>query len=118
MQSPVYKETARNQRALWVGGKGSWGGVAVWPARMADSYRKAIEDANKANEARYSDLIQGRYNLMQRQMAALEGSGAQERKDLEDQYRDRSATLDQDLVSRGLTNTTVRDTMQGGNLEL
>lgn len=70
---------------------------------MASAYQKAYSAALEANESRYQEILAG-----------LETAGAQETKDIGTAYAGAEAAGQQDLVSRGLANTTMLPTMRTG----
>ena len=104
--------------------------------KLYKSYQKQHDRANKANEKRYSQILDG-YNkrgkvtdaqlraLQQMQTAGyssmynqvlgqVDKMGHQERRDIESRYHDASTKGHQDLVSRGFAGTTVLPTMKMG----
>jgi len=62
-----------------------------------------------------SSLEQGFLDRYNRGLANLEGMGDQERRDINERYDARSGALNQDLISRGIRNSTVAQSMQQGN---
>lgn len=82
--------------------------------RLMDEYQKAYDEARAANEARYADILkgyQGRYGSV---MGMFEGMGDQARRDIRRDYTNLMGAGQQDLVSRGLTGTTILPTMRMG----
>jgi len=62
-----------------------------------------------------SSLEQGFLDRYNRGLANLKGMGDQERRDINERYDARSGALNQDLISRGIRNSTVAQSMQQGN---
>lgn len=89
-----------------MGGGGGGGG---------SSFSDAYAEANAANEARYRDVLGGYQNRYERNMEDLRGSGAQERNDINEAYKDQWAARQQSMIGRGLGNSSILDTMQAGN---
>lgn len=87
-----------------MGGGGSGGG----------SIDGAYNDAKNANLERYNQLIDGYGGLRNRVMGRLENQGNQELDDVKSRYDTQAAAGDQDMVNRGLSGTTVRQTMKLG----
>lgn len=73
-----------------------------------EAMQNAENQANAKNEARYNDILGG-YNIREanamRDVAAL---GTSQRRAIDDQHTKTAASLDQDLIERGLGNTTLR----------
>jgi hypothetical protein len=82
------------------GGGGSGGGMAA---------------ANQANESRYRDILDGYQQRYERGLANLIGAGQQESKDINQRYDEQEARINNDLISRGLGNSTVKANMATGN---
>jgi hypothetical protein len=82
------------------GGGGSGGGMAA---------------ANQANESRYQDILNGYQQRYERGLANLVGAGQQENKDINQRYDEQLASMNNDLVSRGLRNSTLAGNAQTGN---
>jgi hypothetical protein len=98
-------------------GFGSGGGGGMNNPMVQDvisDYQRAMDSANKANEARYQDVLAGRFTTMQKLLNDMVGLGQQEVADTQEFYDGRAADVRQSMVDRGLSNTTVQDTMQGG----
>ena len=95
------------------GGGGGYGGGS--PSELAREYQRAMDRANQENEARYQDVLGGTQARYERGMGMLEGAGNQERQDINEAYDASGAAMRQGLVSRGLNNSTILDTMQMGN---
>lgn len=68
----------------------------------------------------YANAFQDSYGQLQRRyergMANLEGAGEQERRDIDTAYGAQAGQIASDLASRGLGNTTVRQSLLQGNL--
>lgn len=103
---------------------------------IPDLYQKAYEEARKANEDRYNQILAGyganyqdamdwqgrsannlinqydeRYN---RNMDTVAGLGAQELKDIQDRFTAERGSAEAGLMDRGLGNTTIRPSVLGG----
>lgn len=76
----------------------------------AGGFQGAYDEARAENEARYRDILGG----YEARRAAAQGAGAQESRDIDKAMRGRGAASRQSLVSRGLNNSTLLDTMQMG----
>lgn len=61
-----------------------------------------------------STMGQGYADRYTKGMGMIEGAGAQQRKDIEQDYANRGAGISQDMVSRGLTGTTIMPSLQTG----
>ena len=82
------------------GGGGSGGGVGA---------------ANQANEARYQDILNGYQQRYERNLANLQNAGQQEAADINEAYTNQGSRINNDLISRGMRNSTVAGTMAQGN---
>ena len=81
---------------------------------LSGQYRDMTNKANAANESRYQSILQGYGDVYNRAMGTVAGISGQDRADLLRQYQRASAQGDQDLINRGLSNTTVRSAVQRG----
>lgn len=81
---------------------------------LAGMYQQALDKANAANESRYKQIMGGYDDLRDRVMGDLEGVGAQERSDINRQYRGMAANAYQTMVNRGFANSTIPHTMRYG----
>jgi hypothetical protein len=72
----------------------------------------AQEAARAANEQRYREINQGYQELERDVMGQLEGVGEQTRKDILERYGELEARQLNDLVSRGLSGSTLRANIQ------
>lgn len=71
--------------------------------------------ANQAAFGQFADpLLQGFQSREQRVLSELEGLGAQERRDINRQFDELSASQTQDLARRGLGSSTITSTVQQG----
>lgn len=78
------------------------------------SYQTAYDEARQANVGRYEGIL-GQYGALHtRAMGLLENLGDQERSDIRQRYAGREATGMQDLVSRGLSGTTLLPNLRMG----
>jgi hypothetical protein len=81
---------------------------------LFQGFQQAYNDARSANEQRYGQLTSGftqRHNLVRGQIDSL---GANEMEDLRKLYDGYAASATQSAISRGLYNSTVLDSLQGG----
>lgn len=85
------------------------GGAAGGNA-LSQSYQGALDSANQANESRYQDILGGYEERMKR----LSEMSQQEQKDIRENWSNRKGGGQQDLVSRGLADTSALQTMQMG----
>lgn len=98
------------------GGAGGSGNNQLIAALLAD-YERARREGKQANEDRFKqliDMLTGRYD---RGLNNLEGAGEQALADVDQDYERFAASLDQDMISRGLRNSTVRQSVQRGAQE-
>lgn len=91
------------------GGAGGAGGNGLFAQFQANQ-----EAAKKANEQRYNDILDQRNSLYTRQMGQLDRFSDQETKDINTRFDQRQAQGTQDLISRGLGNTTVTSAISRG----
>ena len=82
--------------------------------KLTEAYNKAYEEAKQANEERYQDILQGYEDRYGRGMGYIEARNSQGQADIDTAWRAREATGTQDMVSRGLTGTTIMPTMKMG----
>lgn len=81
---------------------------------LIQQYQDAMNQANQANQARYEDAIAGYQNMRDNISGYLDSQGQQAQEDINRQYDRFGASSDQDLMNRGLSNTTVRSSVQRG----
>lgn len=88
---------------------------------LLQQFEDSRQSANAANEARYQQAIQGYQQLdedyaqrTQDLMGQLEGFGESYRQDLADQFQQQEAGLTQDMINRGLYNSTSLDQARQG----
>lgn len=93
------------------GGGAGGGGVG----NIANQFQAQIDKANQANESRYRDILGGYQSRYERGLGMLAGLGQQEGRDINELYDNQASQQRQDLVGRGLGNSTVLDTMRMGN---
>lgn len=89
-----------------IGGAGGIGG--------GGSFQQSLDQANQANEARYRDILGGFQSRYDRNLAMLAGLGQQEGKDINELYDQQFARGQQDLIGRGLGNSTRLVTLRQG----
>ena len=75
---------------------------------------KAIKAAAAKRSLAGQQVLAGYGRMYDNQMAALEGAGQEQRQDLSDRYTNLTGRAGQDLISRGLSNSTVRNTVEAG----
>lgn len=119
-QSEAAKAQARLGGGMGYGaGGGAYGGGApgggMTGNALYDSFQNAMNNANQANEARYQDALAGYQDRYARNMGYLDNIGAQQQADTNEAYKKQSSVLQQNMINRGLSNSTVADTMQMGN---
>lgn len=73
---------------------------------IMDQYQKQQADANAANETRYRDILK-----------TLEGQGAASKRDVAMGGREERGEISQDLISRGLFNTSTLDSLRNRSRE-
>ena len=88
---------------------------------IIDTYRQLHEEANAANQERYDAILNeirmtteqvgGQYDQVN---ALLDTIGATELSDLEERGKQEQATAEQDIITRGLGNTTIRESVRRG----
>ena len=108
--------------------------------KVLSDFQKAQESANKANETRYQQILEKYNQLAGQQSQAIsgvpqefqgiadqfgqrtntaqqmaEGLGNTQREELQDRYEQQKAGTQQDLINRGLTNSTAYDAAIRGN---
>lgn len=96
-------------------GTGGVGG-GVDPNALYQSFQNAMNSANAANESRYGQISSGYDTRKNDAMALLNSRSQQGQADIGRMYSERGAAAGQDMVSRGLTGTTVPQTIQTGIL--
>ena len=99
-----------------VGAPGS-GGTAPsgYSNDLAGRFQEQFDRANQANEARYQDVLGGYQSRYQRGLSMLAGLGQQEGRDINELYDAQGAKINQNLIGRGLGNSTITSTMAMGN---
>lgn len=96
-------------------GAGGAGGTPGDPAtQMLTEYQKAYDEARKANEARYGEILAGYKDRYVQAMKGLEGLGNTEKGAIADRFKSNVSKISQDMVSRGLSGTTVLPSMVMG----
>jgi hypothetical protein len=94
-------------------GAGGGGNPGLLEQLLAE-YKGAHEKANQANESRYNDIIGFLNQRLTRNLGRSEGLGAADRSAIDRDYDRLSANSDQDLISRGFRNSSVRQNVQRG----
>ena len=105
------------------GGVGGFGG-GIDPKYLGDyvdELKKQQEAARAANEARYGEIIKNNRGIIRQtkqegreQMNFLRGQRKEQVQQTKEQFNNLGTRVNQDLVSRGLTNTTIAPTVQTG----
>lgn len=94
--------------------QGALNQTPAWLQNFLAQADKAQAEAKAKNESRYQEILGG-YNQRTADAEATLGKlGATERMAIEDRYQTGRASADQDLISRGLGNTTVRSSVMRG----
>ncbi len=108
----------RMSTAVGAGGGGVGGGrvqAGGGGTDLASQFQSQLDRANQANEARYQDILGGYQSRYERGLGMLAGLGQQEGRDVNELYDNQAAQMQQNLIGRGLGNSTVLDTMRMGN---
>lgn len=82
-------------------------GTGTSPQDLINQYQQAYDQAKKANETRYNEILGGYRSRRDRALSDLAGSGDQERKDIAQEASNFEGRMGQDAVSRGLAGTSV-----------
>lgn len=124
--SPGYEQYVASQNgSAGAGRPGSAGGVTPAPitydpnnplGSIFGSFQQAQDSALAANEQRYQDILAGWMDTYNMALGDINNLGEQQRKDVRTDYMRQGEELKSSLVDRGMSNTTVRDTMLAGNL--
>ena len=77
-----------------------------------DEYKKAYAEAKAANEKRYEEILQGYNERYGRGMGYINSLSNQQEADAREAGQMRMGNMEQDLVSRGLTGTTIKPTQE------
>ncbi len=115
---------------------GSGGGemfaAAGNPAALGQAYQSAYNTALGQNQANYNNILQGYQqtignqttaqqaitggytNLYNDVMGRIQGVDQSQRLDIQDQYAQQQGQASQDLINRGLGNTTVQQSVNRG----
>jgi len=91
------------------------GGMGAGAGNIGNQFQSALNNARQANEARYQDILNGYQQRYQRGLGMLSGLGQQEGRDINELYDSQGAKINQDLIGRGLGNSSVIATMAMGN---
>ena len=82
--------------------------------QLSQQYQEQLNAANAANQARYDDMIAGYQNNQQNVSDYLTNQGRQQTEDINRNSDRFNARNTQDLITRGLGNTTVLNSTQRG----
>ena len=89
-------------------------GSTEWLQNFYANADKAQAEAKAANEARYNEINKGYQDRYAGAAKDLQGLGASEQKAIDDRFHQGQASAAQDLISRGLGNTTIRSSVMRG----
>lgn len=110
------------------GGNPYQGGIG----NLGNAYQTSYNSALSQNQAMYNNILQGYQQTMAKQTSAqdaiaggytnlynnvlggIQGIGESQKQNIQDVYAQQKGATAQSLISRGLGNTTVSDTMQRG----
>ena len=81
---------------------------------LLGEYVSSYNTGRAVNEQRYADILSGYRDRYSGSLSLLEGMGDTQKAALNQQYDKLSASTNQDAISRGLGNTTVRDSLKRG----
>ena len=96
-------------------GAGGYGGTIY--GQLLNQFQTAQDEAKAANQKRYDQVLAEQDALKTRTLGGLEGLGNSARAGIKADYAGLGSRLGQDLVSRGLANTTVGAQQQLGVAE-
>jgi hypothetical protein len=97
----------------WPGQQGG-GGNQDLMTQLLNEYRRAHDEGKTANESRYNDLINFLNQRVTRNLERSEALGGADRASIDRDYERLRANSDQDLISRGFRNSSVRQNVQRG----
>lgn len=98
-------------------GSGQQPGGGGLLGNLSQDYQGALNAANASNEERFAAGLAGYMDRHRRALESLNGLSTQDQADLEREYNRARSRGEQDLISRGLGNTTVRSSVNRGYLE-
>lgn len=81
---------------------------------IASLYQTQYDEARRANESRYEDILGGYTDVHRRAIEGLESRTEQGLADIDQAYEGAAAAGQQRMASRGLYNSTIAETMQQG----
>lgn len=102
---------------MMAGGAGGGAGGSGQPSFMDNlfgAYQDAYNQGVKTNEQRYQDILGGYRDRYGQAQGELDKLGATERANVERGFTAQSTAAQQDLMSRGVGQTTVAPTLQAG----
>jgi hypothetical protein len=106
----------RGTSAIEYGPSGGGGGGGMGGGGMVGGGADGgMAAANQANEARYQDILNGYQQRYERSLAGLEGAGKQEAADINKLYDEQLSSINNDLVSRGMRNSSLAGNARTGN---
>jgi hypothetical protein len=74
--------------------------------QLASEYQRQLDRANESNEKRYQDILGEYGSARERALSTLDQVSNQDQAELGEQYNKAKARADQNLINRGLYNTT------------
>jgi hypothetical protein len=83
--------------------------------QLLDEMKSSYDEAKQTNLQRYGELVKDYTDRYNRGMGEVANLGAQEQADIRDNYQNSLASGQQNLAARGLSGTTIGNTMQLGN---
>ncbi|MDD4984086.1 MAG: hypothetical protein PHH82_04600 [Candidatus ainarchaeum sp.] len=79
---------------------------------LLDGYKKAQDEAKKANEERYAEILKGYEDMYSKSLSVLDNYGTQAIADIAEKYKSVEGAGMQDLASSGLYNSTIRPSVR------
>lgn len=83
--------------------------------QLLDDMKSSYDEAKQTNLQRYDELVKDYTDRYNRGMGEVANLGAQEQADIRNNYSDRLAQTQQNLAARGLSGTTIGNTMALGS---
>lgn len=100
------------------GGGGAPAGPAPFDYRsLIDEYNRGMGQANKATEGRYGQALKTAWRSRFATRDMLNNYGQSALADVDREFSQKGAGIDNDLIGRGLYSSTVRDALQNRNSE-
>lgn len=95
-------------------GSGGGGGGYGYGSSLGAQYQQQFDQARAANESRYNQLLTEQNSLRDRVMADVNQGNSQAVTDLNRNFDRQRSSGSQDMISRGLTGSTINQTMNQG----